>query len=96
MAAGRRGRTRARGGVWQRISRDVRFESVPGLQQPPVRTSGQWSESDDLFGWVGTAGVRFRLPMGLKVTPELRYTRWTAKRWLPSQNQVDFLLGIGF
>lgn len=84
------------GGVWTRSLRDVSVVTVDNLSQPPVQTAGQWSESDDLFGWTGSAGVRFRLPMGLKITPEIRYTRWTAKRWLPSQNQVDFFLGIGF
>lgn len=84
------------GGVWSHASRSVRRETISTLQDPPVRTAGQWSESDNLFGWTGSAGVRFRLPAGLKITPEIRYTRWTAKRWLPSQNQVDFFLGIGF
>jgi len=84
------------GGVWSRFSRDVHVEGINFLPDPPSRLTGQWKESDDLFGWTGSAGVRFRLPMGLKITPELRYTRWTAKRWMPSQNQVDFFLGIGF
>ncbi len=84
------------GGVWSRFSRDARTEILSTLGGSPQFTTGEWHDSDDLFGWVGSAGVRFRLPFGLKLTPELRYTRWTAKRWLPSQNQVDFLLGIGF
>jgi hypothetical protein len=32
----------------------------------------------------------------LKVTPQLRYTRWTSIRLLPSQNQVEILVGLGF
>ncbi len=84
------------GGVWARCLRDVSVLATDNLSQPPIQTSGRWSETDDLFGWTGSAGVRFRLAMGLKVTPEIRYTRWTAKRWLPSQNQVDLFLGIGF
>ncbi len=84
------------GGVWMRALRDVSVLTVDNLSQPPIQTSGKYSTSDDLFGWTGSAGVRFRLPMGLKITPEIRYTRWTAKRWLPSQNQVDLFLGIGF
>lgn len=84
------------GGVWARRLRDVSELSVNNLSQPPSQTSWQRSESDDLFGWIGSAGVRFRLPAGLKITPEIRYTRWTAKRWLPSQNQVDVFLAVGF
>lgn len=84
------------GGVWTRALRDVSVLSVNNLSQPPRQTTGQYSTSDDLFGWTGSAGVRFRLPLGLKITPEIRYTRWTAKRWQPSQNQVDLFLGIGF
>lgn len=84
------------GGVWTRCLRDVSVLTVDSVTEPPIQSRGQWSETDDLFGWTGSAGVRFRLPMGLKLTPEIRYTRWTAKRWLPSQNQVDLFLGIGF
>lgn len=83
------------GGVWTRCLRDVSVLTTNHLSQPPIQTSGQWSETDNLFGWTASAGVRFRLVTGLKITPEIRYTRWTAKRWLPSQNQVDLLLGIG-
>ena len=32
----------------------------------------------------------------LKITPELRYTRWTSVRFLPTQNQVEILMGLGF
>jgi len=84
------------GGVWARRLTDVSQLRVDNLSQPPSQMAGQWSDSDDLFGWIGSAGVRFRLPAGVKITPEIRYTRWTAKRWLPSQNQVDVFLAIGF
>lgn len=84
------------GGVWTHCFRDVSWTRVQGTVPPATTTFGSRSESDNLFGWTGSAGVRFRLPMGLKITPEIRYTRWTAKRWLPSQNQGDFFLGIGF
>jgi opacity protein-like surface antigen len=84
------------GGVWTHCFRDVSWTRVQSIVPPATTTFGSRSESDNLFGWTGSAGVRFRLPMGLKITPEIRYTRWTAKRWLPSQNQVDLFLGIGF
>ncbi|GIU78382.1 MAG: hypothetical protein KatS3mg005_1620 [Bryobacteraceae bacterium] len=84
------------GGVWTHCIRDVSWTRVDRTVPPSATTFGSRSESDNLFGWTGSAGVRFRLPMGLKITPEIRYTRWTAKRWLPSQNQVDLFLGIGF
>jgi hypothetical protein len=32
----------------------------------------------------------------LKLVPELRYTHWTAIRSFPTQNQVEFLLGLKF
>jgi len=84
------------GGVWAHVFRDVSWTRVQSTVPPAATSFGYRSESDNLFGWTGSAGVRFRLPMGLKITPEIRYTRWTAKRWLPSQNQADFFLGIGF
>lgn len=84
------------GGVWARRLQDARGERISSTGELPAIHTGCWNERDDLFGWVGSGGVRFRLPLGAKVTPELRYTRRTAQRWLPSQNQVDCLLGIGF
>lgn len=84
------------GGVWSRFSRNSRTQILSTMGGSTELITAEWNGSDNLFGWVGSAGVRFRLPLGVKITPELRYTRWTAKRWLPSQNQVDFLLGIGF
>ncbi len=62
------------GGVWTRCLRDVSVLTAGNLGQPPIRARGQWSETDDLFGWTGSADVRFRLPMGMKITPEVRYT----------------------
>jgi hypothetical protein len=32
----------------------------------------------------------------LKITPEIRYTRWTSVRFLPTPNQVEILMGLGF
>jgi opacity protein-like surface antigen len=84
------------GGVWTHCFRDVSWTRVQSTVPPAATSFGYRSESDNLFGWTGSAGIRFRLPMSLKITPEIRYTRWTAKRWLPSQNQVDLFLGIGF
>jgi opacity protein-like surface antigen len=84
------------GGVWSRSSLHTRVETLSGLVQPPTTNVYSLSNSDNLFGWTGSAGIRFRLPVGVKITPEIRYTRWTAQRLLPSQNQVDFFLGIGF
>jgi hypothetical protein len=28
--------------------------------------------------------------------PELRYTHWTAKRWLATTEQIKFLIGVRF
>lgn len=55
-------------------------------------------------GIVSGAGVDVRLPRGLHLTPQARYTFWTQGHFLdPSQyvlwekrNQVEFLLGITF
>ncbi|MDZ4797934.1 MAG: hypothetical protein SGI92_07210 [Bryobacteraceae bacterium] len=72
------------------------FNGFPNLPQG-VRTT--YSGSDYSLvqgGWVAGGGVRFGLYRALKVTPELRYTRFTSGRMLPTQNQVEFLLGFGF
>jgi hypothetical protein len=40
-------------------------------------------------------GLRIKLVGRWKITPEIRYTRWTSRDLLPTRNQVDLLLGIG-
>ena len=47
-------------------------------------------------GWVVSGGVRMRAAGPLKITPEMRYTRWTSLRFFPTRNQVEFMLGVGF
>jgi hypothetical protein len=46
-------------------------------------------------GIVAGGGLTWKLgPMRLE--PELRYTHWTAKRWMATTEQVEFLLGVRF
>jgi hypothetical protein len=73
-------------------------ESFNGFPNQPqgIRTKYSSDYSVVQGGWVGGGGVRFGLYRGLKVTPELRYTRFTSGRLLPTQNQVEFLVGFGF
>jgi hypothetical protein len=61
-------------------SRIFRFQSEEGLLQG---------------GGVVGSGVRFDIGL-LKISPELRYTRWTSERFLPTRNQTEFLIGVMF
>ena len=58
----------------------TRFEGGEGLTQG---------------GWVIGSGVRFDVSI-IKISPEIRYTRWASHDFLPTQNQVEFLLGVMF
>lgn len=59
------------------------------------------SATKNVVGLVAEAGVHFREAFGLKVTPEVRYTRWLSNNIAsgPAQsarNQIEILLGIAF
>jgi hypothetical protein len=74
------------------------FLLIPTTQppQPPFRL-GEYRVDDAIaeLGWVAGGGVRFDW-RALRIAPEIRYTRWKSERFLPTRNQVEFLLGIMF
>jgi len=85
------------GGVWSRVPvTDLEVERFYDAAQPPLLVSRGEGASDNTGGWIVTGGLRVRAPGGLKITPEVRFTRYASGLWLPSRNQVDFFLGLGF
>lgn len=46
-------------------------------------------------GFLGAGGLEFKVPH-VRISPELRFTRWNASGPLRSSNQVDFLIGLSF
>jgi len=56
---------------------------------------------NNIVGMVAGIGMHVREPMGLKVTPEIRFTRWLGSTFdvgaaHSSHNQVEILLGLAF
>jgi len=47
-------------------------------------------------GIVVGAGLALWSAGRFRIAPQFRYTRWTSVRFLPTQNQVEFLLGLSF
>jgi hypothetical protein len=45
------------------------------------------------YGVTIRGGVSSKI-LFLYIEPELRYTHWTAKHWLPTTEQLEFLLGV--
>ena len=85
------------GGTFRRMnsfdrSEEIFFQSLGPL--PSVFRTRQ-EEALTQGGWVIGSGVRFDFGM-LKLSPEIRYTRWTSQRLFPTQNQVEFLFGVMF
>jgi hypothetical protein len=82
------------GGSIRRInSFDYSQETFSGSSYNIVR--GQVEEGHTQGGWVIGSGLRFNLSV-VKISPEVRYTRWTSDTFLPTRNQVEFLLGLMF
>jgi hypothetical protein len=46
-------------------------------------------------GFLGAAGVEVKVPM-VRISPEIRFTRWTDSGPIRSTNQIDFLVGLTF
>lgn len=66
----------------------------PGFSTTETRSQVS-NENRMLYGATVAAG--YSKPWGrLRIEPEIRFTRWTALREVPRQNQVEFLLGISF
>ncbi len=86
------------GGTFRRIqSFDTSREDFTGGFDPPYRLS-QYRIDEPLTqgGMAFGGGLRIAIWHSLKVTPEIRYTRWTSLRFFPTKNQVEFFLGLGF
>ena len=86
------------GGVFRRIhSFEGSTETFAGGFQPPYSvTRYRVDEPLTQGGAAVGAGVRVLAAGPLKITPEIRYTRWTSLRFLPTRNRVEFLVGVGF
>jgi hypothetical protein len=46
-------------------------------------------------GFLGAGGVEVKVPF-VRISPEVRFTRWNASGPIRSTNQVDFLVGLSF
>ncbi|HEU0124413.1 MAG TPA: hypothetical protein VFQ91_28040 [Bryobacteraceae bacterium] len=46
-------------------------------------------------GFLGAGGLEFKVPF-VRVSPEIRYTRWNNAGPIRSANQLDFLIGLSF
>ncbi len=87
----------AAGGALRRINSfgDQTTQQFIGVPPPGRVTQFRVQEQLTQSGWVVSSGVRFDASV-LKISPEIRYTRWTSLRFLPTKNQVEFLLGVMF
>lgn len=85
------------GGAFRRISSFAgSTETFAGGFQPPYslsryRVDAPLTEGGIVIG----SGVRLAA-WRIQISPEIRYTHWTALRFQPTQNQVEFLLGVTF
>lgn len=71
------------------------FELVPNALEPYSLREYRIDDALAEGGWVLGSGMRFDVGI-LKISPEIRYTRWTSERFLPTRNQMEFLLGVMF
>lgn len=87
------------GGSWTHVPAvDQEYITYHEAGPPPYAPAtfrGKGS-TDNTGAWLVTGGVRLHGPDGVKLTPELRFARYTSGLWLPSRNQVEFFFGIGF
>jgi len=83
------------GVAWDRWSGVKQITNIAGLTNSNV--------SGINTGFVVGAGIELHLPLKIKLSPEVRYTRWGAKNITDlggalssNQNQAEFLLGVTF
>jgi hypothetical protein len=87
------------GGIFRIVpAADYSVETFTGSPGQPNGTVQRFRGDDGFVqgGWTLGGGVRLQGFARLSITPELRYTRYTSPRQLPTQNQFEFLLGLGF
>jgi hypothetical protein len=65
--------------------------NYPNTRQQFTVSSGEPIRYGVTFG----AGLIWKLSV-LRLEPELRYTHWTAKHWMATTEQIEFLLGVKF
>lgn len=72
----------------------IRIPTFPGF--PATRTRFSVSSGEPIrYGLTAGGGLSWRLGPAF-VEPEVRYTHWTARHWMTTTEQVDFLLGLRF
>jgi hypothetical protein len=88
----------ALGGTFRRIEGfDASVETFAYGLNPPYSVSRYRIDQPLTQGGIASGVGMLLLSIGhLKITPELRYTRWTSISFLPTQNQVEILMGLGF
>ena len=88
----------AAGGAFRLIpSFQASMESFAAGFQPPHSLVRYRLEHSLIQGGMAFGGGMRIISAGpIKVTPEIRYIRWTSLRFLPTKNQVEFLVGVGF
>jgi hypothetical protein len=90
------------GGAARRVSKIRTFrefelpDGTHSIDESPVEPANRL-----ITGIVAGGGFQFRSASGLKVTPEVRLTRWLSTTFdsspaLSRRNQVEFLLGLTF
>jgi hypothetical protein len=78
------------------LERDLKVCSNNCLRFPGTRAQFTVSSGEPLrFGATIGGGLSWRLRFE-SVEPELRYTHWTAKRWMATSDEIDVLFGITF
>lgn len=73
------------------IGGGVNFQRLGDLSQFVTRNSYDTTRR----GFLGAAGLELKVPF-VRISPELRYTRWGQNGPIRSSNQVDFLIGLSF
>jgi hypothetical protein len=88
----------ALGGTFRRIEGfDTSVERFAYGLNPPYSVYRYRIDQPLTQGGIASGVGMLLLSVGhLEITPELRYTRWTSISFLPTQNQVEILMGLGF
>ena len=88
----------ALGGTFRRIEGfDTSVERFAYGLNPPYSVYRYRIDQPLTQGGIASGVGMLLLSIGpLKITPELRYTRWTSIDFLPTRNQVEVLMGLGF
>jgi hypothetical protein len=88
----------ALGGTFRRIGEVGASQETFAYGLPTPYGVGRYHIDESLTqgGIVAAGGLTAGHVGPLKLVPELRYTHWTSIRFFPTQNQVEFLLGMMF